>query len=360
MSDYPSSRQGPGRDTGTLHASCCRATRQPLDDLTVRSGTGRAGDLVVAEVLRVGAYPALETTDAREVRLRPGTRILGVLGNRFTTTSIYGTVPADGLDTGDGAEADLLAVGGIIGVAASTPAGMGQPTRVRLLGLAYGADGQQLRAQPIRSEAAARVPIILVGGTAAEVGKTTFAANLVNYLSGVCGLRVGVTKLAGTGRLRDLLTLADAGASVALDFVDGGLPTTYGHPDELVTGVARHLVDRLAGDGAEIVVAELGGDLWGAGIPALLHDPALTATARALVVIPSDAMAAYGAATWLQDQNFTVPIAHGVPRRNITAAQERLGTILGEHVFDAMRRTELDAFRERFLAASTAGATSSR
>jgi hypothetical protein len=337
-------------------ASCTRSLGPLPGELRAVAGTGRAGDLVIARITRIGAYPRTENTHGREVLVRPGDEIVGVLGDRHSSTSIYGGLPPDGLAVTPGAPADLLAVGGVIGTAASSPASLGAPTRLELAGLAAPAGGEPLRIRPALSAARPAVPLVLVGGTAAEVGKTTFAAALVHHLTHRHGLAVGVTKLAGTGRMRDLLTMADAGARCAADFVDAGLPTTYSVPPSTVTGVARHLIADLARDGARLIVAELGGDLWGAGIPAILADDAVSAMACCLVLVPSDTMASLGAATWVRSSGIAIPTVHGVPFRNVVAARQRLLDGLGVRPVDPQDAVDLDRVYDELIHPALAGA----
>ncbi|MDN3260529.1 hypothetical protein QWJ26_12030 [Streptomyces sp. CSDS2] len=318
----------------TVIASCTRGTATLPERFTAVAGTGRVGDLVIARVVRVGAYPRVENTHGRDVRIRAGDEIVGVLGDRHSTTSIYGGLPAGGLAVEAGTPADLLAVGGVVGTAASSPASLGTATALELVGLAADESGRVISLRSKAVDTVPATPVVFVGGTAAEVGKTTFASALVHHLAVRHGMRVGVSKLAGTGRLRDLLTLADAGAHCAADFVDAGLATTYGHSPEAVVGAARHLMGRLTDEGADIIVAELGGDLWGAGIPDILGDAGLVAAARALVLVPSDTMASLGADTWLAQNGITIPPVHGVPHRNVMAARERMGRGMGVRPVD--------------------------
>lgn len=335
----------------TVIASCTRGAGSVSDQFVVLEGTGYAGDLVLTEVVSVGAYPRVENIHGRDVRIRPGDQVVGVLGDRHSTTSIYGGLPQGGLQVRCGDRADLMAIGGVVGIAESCPTSLGPATELRLLGLAGNTDGQVVRLIPKSADVVPEVPLVLVGGTAAEVGKTTFAAALVHHLAIRHGKRVGVTKLAGTGRLRDLLTLADAGAHCAADFVTAGLGTTYGHDETVVAAAARYLLNRLADDGAEIIVAELGGDLWGAGIPGIVRDPEIAAQARFLVLVPSDTMASLGAETWLKQNGIAIPAVHGVPYRNVLAARERLGRGMGVRPVDPSDAADLER-----LAAEITGA----
>ncbi|MFI6146629.1 hypothetical protein [Streptomyces sp. NPDC051109] len=342
----------------TVIASCTRGAQALPAHLTAAEGIGRPGDLVIARVVKVGAYRQVENTHGRDVRIRAGDEIVGVLGDRHSTTSIYGGLPEGGLAVTAGTPADLLAVGGVIGIAASSPASLGTATALELVGLATDAEGRVVRLEPQTASSVAGTPIVFIGGTAAEVGKTTFASALVNHLATRHGLRVGVTKLAGTGRLRDLLTLADAGAHCAADFVDAGLATTYGHAADTVVGSARHLVGRLTEQGAEIIVAELGGDLWGAGIPDVLRDADLVAAARALVLVPSDTMASLGADTWLSLNGITIPAVHGVPHRNVMAARERVGRGMGVQLVDPHDEQDMERMVREVLLPALAPAGS--
>ncbi|WP_410670082.1 hypothetical protein [Amycolatopsis sp. cmx-4-68] len=336
-------------------ASCTRGAEALPEQFTTIEGIGQAGDLVLTRVVAIGAYPRVENRQGREVLLRTGDEVVGVLGERHSTTSIYGGLPAEGLKVVPGTPVDLMAVGGVIGIAASSPKTLGTATALEAVGLVAAADGsgQPVRLTPRIGGAVGGTPVVFVGGTAAEVGKTTFAAALVHHLVTRYGLRVGVTKLAGTGRLRDLETLADAGAHCAADFVDAGLATTYGHSAETVSGAACHLIGRLGDEGAQIIVAELGGDLWGAGIPAILTHPALSAAARGLVLVPSDTMASLGADVWVRESGITIPVVHGVPHRNVMAARERLGTGLGVQPVDPSDPADLERLCGTLLATTT-------
>lgn len=67
---------------------------------------------------------------------------------------------------------------------------------------------------------------IFVFGSSAEVGKTTFVCNLANALKQNYSL--SILKICGTGRLKDKMSYIRTEVSPIFDFVDFGLPTTYG------------------------------------------------------------------------------------------------------------------------------------
>jgi len=328
----------------TVVASCARGFGLESAGLSVGTGPGRAGDLVAARVTSVGSYPEVETPSGRDRRLRPGDVLVGVLGVRESTTSLYGGVPAAGVPLEPGDPLDLLAVGGVLGHATGWPSAMGEPTRLAVLGRVCraGQPGEPLSLRPRSAHDVPRVPLILVGGTAAEVGKTTLSTKLVRHLADARGLRVGVCKLTGTGRMRDLLSLLDAGAVAGADFVDAGVATTYGLGADGASGVARWLVGRLAGEGVDVVVAELGGDLSGGNVSGILADPLLAGITRHLVVVGSDAMAAFGARCWLDRHGLTYRTSFAVPRRNPRANEQRFTSLLGVAPVDPDRAESLD------------------
>ncbi len=334
----------PLQRTELVVTSCARGAKIDEAPTSLTLGRAHPGDLIVAKVVSVGSYPAVELPDGRERRIWPGDRIVGVAGHRHSTTSIYGSIPHDGLALPAVHDLDLLAVGGVVGNAESWPASMGAPTKLQALGLLRDdTTGTPLCLQQRQANEVPDIPLILIGGTAAEVGKTTLASKVVNYLAEQKGLRVGVCKMAGTGRMRDLRSLMDAGASVGLDFVDGGLPTTYGPDATAVTAVGRWLVHTLAQSTIDIAVGELGGDIIGANVPALLKDPQISRAATQLAVVGSDVLSCVGAAAWMERNNVSYVTKYAVPRRTPAASAERLADQLGDSLVDPDDRSSLAA-----------------
>lgn len=330
-------------------ASTTRAAELPPGTVHPEMGRGHVGTLVLCEVTHLGAYRKLETVAAREVPLRRGALFVGVLAKRYSTHSFFGHVPPDGIPLPSMEDYDLLAVGGIIGRCTSAPQYLGPPTKVRILGgISDGGPGGSLCStlpsvkRTVEDELRLRSRLILVCGTAAEAGKTTFAANLVHHLAHRQSRRVAVAKLAGTGRLRDLRKLAGAGAVASLDFVDGGLPTTYGVGGDIVVGVARGVLNRLSSFGAEFIVAECGGDIMGAHVDEILTDQQISNGTSALVIVPSDALAAYGAEKLLPQIGIEEPPWFGVPTKNAAAAHWRAERLLRRRMIDASSATDLD------------------
>lgn len=329
--------------------SCTRGAPPLPDRYSLSSGRGAVGDLVLGEIVEVGFYRRLEPISGIEVDLALKDTVIGVLANRYSATCIYGGIVSGSVDVSDGTVLDLLCEGGQIGVARSSP--HGGPTKVRLRGLVADrkSAGRPLSMTIRYADSFPHVPIVLVGGTASETGKTTFAKRLVNHLSARGDLRVGAAKLAGTGRMRDLRSLLGAGAHCGLDFVDAGLASTYGHDDGVVAGAARYIFSELAQQQVDVIVAELGGDLWEAGVPEILRDRDIQQATVGLIVVPSDTMASLGASVWVEKNAIPIPVYHAAPPRNIEAARVRMQGNLGVGIFDAGQKQDLETLANLLL-----------
>src|SRR6202022_4572289 len=68
--------------------------------------------------------------------------------------------------------------------------------------------------------------VIAVCGTSMDAGKTQTATSLIMGLHRQ-SIAVAGVKLTGTATGKDAWNMLDAGAYIALDFVDGGFPSTY-------------------------------------------------------------------------------------------------------------------------------------
>ena len=321
--------------------------------------------LLLQTLADAGSIRSLENQQGREVALYRGDRFVGVLAHRRSSTSEYGEVPP-GVGPGAPRELDLLSHGGVVGRGLSIPPARaaGGFTRVRVLG-ALAQQGRALRlrdlcgcppepgpdAPPRRRQPA--VPTLLVCGSAAEVGKTTTCAALIRALKRR-GLVVGAAKLTGTGRLRDILAMRDAGADHALDFPELGLATTY-TAAQPVLEAAREILGRLDASGCQVVVAELGGDIIEANADALLADPRIAGRCRAIVHVAGDVLGILGAAALYRRFGLRQPIQPTLPKgRNPLGTVERLREF-GWDALDALDAAACDAYVERLLAVGVSG-----
>ncbi len=324
--------------------------------------------LLLQTLADAGSIRSLENRQGREVALYRGDRFVGVLAHRRSSTSEYGEVPP-GFGPGAPRELDLLSHGGVVGRGLSIPPARaaGGFTRLRVLG-ALVHQGRALRLRdlcarppapgpgpgpdaPQRSRQPA-VPTLLVCGSAAEVGKTTTCAALIRALKRR-GLVVGAAKLTGTGRLRDILAMRDAGADHALDFPDLGLATTYTAAAPVLEA-AREILGRLDASGCQVVVAELGGDIIEANADALLADPRIAGRCSAIVHVAGDVVGILGAAALYRRFGLRQPIQPTLPRgRNPLGTVERLRGF-GWDALDVLDAAACDAYVERLLAVGVA------
>jgi hypothetical protein len=133
--------------------------------------------------------------------------------------------------------------------------------------------------------------ILVVCGTSMDAGKTHTA---VSTIMGLCGSgnRVAGIKLTGTATGKDTWNMLDAGACVALDFVDGGFPSTYLCSLDDLIGLYGLLIGRATAHNVDWVVIEVADGLLQRETAALLQARRFTASVDAWVFAAGDPMAA--------------------------------------------------------------------
>ncbi|PAY08669.1 MULTISPECIES: hypothetical protein [Bradyrhizobium] len=246
------------------------------------------GDVVVASVENVAKNSTLELNNGRRASLHEGDVIAAVFGNRYATLQFEGLV-------GRNEDAcDLLSMGGLCGIVQSKHSKVAEPTRLRLLGAVADKHGRPLKMRDhhLKAATAQRWPhIAVVCGSSMNAGKTYTAMSIIKGLS-KAGRNVAGIKLTGTATGKDTWSMLDAGASVALDFVDGGYPSTYmcGH-DELLQ-LHHLLVGYAAAQSAEYVVVEIADGLLQRETAMLLQSPSFTSTVDSWIFAGGDPMAA--------------------------------------------------------------------
>src|SRR6266851_3149151 len=200
-----------------------RVPASSFQRLLPRPEPPHVGDIVLARVESIGKNVALDITTGRRCGLHPGDLVAVVFGNR------YATLQFEGYARSAGDRCDLLSVGGLCGLVESRHDSVPEPSKLRIEGALGDANGLPLRLQdfalPDTSRADRRPRIAVVLGTAMDAGKTHTARSVILGLRRQ-GIPVAGIKLTGTAAGRDTFTMLDAGACVALDFVDGGLPST--------------------------------------------------------------------------------------------------------------------------------------
>lgn len=275
--------------------------RVPLREMkTLLTGeqVPRAGDLVLARVIRTRQHGRLELTQGRRARLYPGDEIIVCYGNRYAPDQFEAEIPGN-LDP-----CHLVAAGGIASSCLSRSAKVRPPTEIEPLGLIGDGDGRRLNladhALPaLALPACRRPPVIAVAGTTMNAGKTTAAAHLIRGLVR-SGCRVGAAKITGTGAGGDKWFMTDCGAGQVLDFTDAGHPSTYLLPPETIESIAHTLTGHLAREGAGVVVLEIADGLYQQETARLLAGRFFADWVDGVLFAAADAMGAVAGARALE------------------------------------------------------------
>jgi len=257
----------------------------------------QAGEIVLAELEKIGKNASLELPNGRRCNLHEGDRLAVVFGNRYATMQFEGYVRADGRGC------DLLSMGGVCGLVASKHASVAEPSKLRLLGAIGDDHGRPLR---LSEFAVAPTPalehprVIVVCGTSMEAGKTYTVASLIKGLRRQ-GHRVAGIKLTGTATGKDTWSMLDAGACVALDFVDGGYPSTYLSTLEELLNLYGLLINHAASRRVEWVVVEVADGVLQRETAALLQTWRFTTSVDAWLFAAGDPLGAAAGIRVLRD-----------------------------------------------------------
>jgi hypothetical protein len=254
------------------------------------SDSPQSGDIALARMEKIGRNANLELPNGRRCSLHEGDLLAVVFGNRYATMQFEGYARADG------EYCDLLSMGGLCGIVESKHAKAADPSRMRLLGFIGDADGRPLRLRRFAltpTAAIARPRVIVVCGTSMDAGKTYTATSVIRGLRRD-GHRVAGVKLTGTATGKDTWNMLDAGACVALDFVDGGFPSTYLCNLEELQNLHQVLIAHAASRGAAYVVIEIADGLLQNETAALLQSSCFTQTVDAWIFAAGDPLAAAG------------------------------------------------------------------
>lgn len=219
--------------------------REIADNLLPLDSDPRANDVMIARVKWIGRHTGIELDSGRKSRFFPGDLVGVVFGNRYATRQFYGIVPP----AQD--EYHMLSQGGVCGQVISAPDNFTEPTVLKPLGYVRDArrlsTGEHLNLRnhvvKLPGNTDRRPTTITVIGSSMDAGKTTTAAQLINGLT-KAGKRVGAAKITGTGCVKDINRMKDAGAVHVMDFVDFGHGSTFRASgedlEEIVEGVLSH------------------------------------------------------------------------------------------------------------------------
>lgn len=272
---------------------------------------GHEGDLVVLAVSESNGYRpmAVQNATGRIVSLFPGRSLIGVLGMRQSTGQAMGQVPTEAI--GRGSRLHLLSEGGVVGFAAVESS----QVALDLLGFLTH-DGtpvnlSQWGASPV--EPCTLPPVILVGGTATGIGKTTLACRIIHLLARDKMQRVASIMLSGSGGKADTLAHRSAGAHIFHSFIEAGLCNSYGCSPERYVSLVDNLCYEIAHkEHPSVLVGEMGGDLLWGNNEVLLRRASFMHNVVCLFVVSHDTLGAFGATHVLRDWEVNVPLRYVV------------------------------------------------
>jgi hypothetical protein len=254
------------------------------------SDSPQAGDIALAQIEKIGRNANLELPNGRRCSLHQGDLLVVVFGNR------YATMQFEAYARRDEDRCDLLTMGGICGLVESKHAKAADPSKLRLIGFMGDQDRRILRLRRFALAprfSALQPRVVVVCGTAMDAGKTHTALSLIMGLRQK-GLRVAAIKLTGTATGKDTWNMLDAGACLALDFVDGGLPSTYLCSAYELVALHQLLIAHAAVQEPDYVVVEIADGLLQNETATLLQNQRFTRTVDAWVFAAADPLGAAG------------------------------------------------------------------
>lgn len=298
------------------------------------------GDVVIARLEMIGKNTRLELASGRACNLYEGDLLALVFGNRYATKQF------EGYARSNGEFCDLLSMGGVCGLVTSKSDGIAEPSKVRQLGALGDDQGRALKLRhfAVSSPAESKWPrVVVVCASEMDTGKTHTAASLIVGLRRH-GHRVGAIKLTGTAAGRDLWRFIDAGACAALDFVDGGHPSTYLCSLHELLDLNRTLVAHAAIRGADWVVVEIADGLLQKETSALLKSAAFKSTVDAWVFVTNDPLGAVGGICMLRAWGIApVAISGLISMSPLAMAEARAGTGVECLTVDQLRNGVLNS-----------------
>lgn len=294
-----------------------RVERRDVSGLSDDFPQIKPGDLLLAQVERIGQHKNVQLARGRPSALNPGDHVVVAAGNRYAPDQFEGVaeISPEGCD--------LLAAGGIAGRMRHAHASMAAPTRLKPLGLLTGTGGKivNLAAYGLKhTTMPEHVRVIGVFGTSMNSGKTTAAVSLAYGLRSA-GFRVGGIKATGTGAFGDFNAFEDACVPV-LDFTDAGMATTYQMPMTRIEQGFDCLVSAHAERGIDIVVAEFADGVFQQETAAILTNAHIRHRIDAFLFASGDAAGAIGGVEVLRRQGIEPFGVSGLVSCSPLAAEE--------------------------------------
>ena len=287
------------------------------------------GQAVVVKVLEEQTkYGKLELTTGLMSKIKKGELIVGVLGERKALAGIVGIIPKE-IKTGD--VLNVLNIGGVIGKATSWNKDfVDSPIPVKILGEVI-INNKSLNIhdsiQKLDSVLLKTVPLIVVMGTAMNVGKTTATVKLIQSIKNKTKLNLVAAKLSGIAAQKDILAMKKAGAGQVLSFLDVGISSTINNHG-LVVPAAKTIINKLTKEKPDLIVVELGDGIIGwYGVEKLLNDKEFSKAMSFNIMCAHDLVGAKGSYDMLNDLNLKIDFFAG-PVTNNTAGTDYIENIL--------------------------------
>ena len=279
--------------------------------VSVERQAAQVGDVVAVRALSESVtYGNLELPSGRLAKVNAGDTLLGVLGKRRALKGFVGDVPKE-VAAGD--RLHLLNMGGVIGECSGHHSALSDAIEVEVVGLVVDEIGLTVNiaetAIPASDTLRVSAPVVVVGGSCMNSGKTVAAVELIKQASN-SGLRVAGAKLTGVACLRDTLNMEDHGAFETVSFLDAGLPSTVDRDDlpQMAKGLLNYLNDR----DPDLIVVELGdGIIGGYGVEEILSDEEFRNAISSFVFCAPDYVAVTGGLQVLEDLGLKADVVAG-------------------------------------------------
>lgn len=267
-----------------------------LNSSMTESYTPADGDVALFEVLTIGKHKSIQSETKRIVAIFEGDIIMAAFANRYATSQFEGYVPDVPTQ-----ELDILGAGGAIGLVRSKNASLEEvePTKLRLLGYVTNKQGDvyntkflHTRRVTFNGQVPNQAKVILSVGSSMDSGKTTSAAYLARGLK-TTGKKVAFIKLTGTSFTKDKDFVYDCGADIAIDFTDGGFPSTYMCSKEEILDLYQTLLNMLAPEAPDYIVMEIADGLLERETDFLINDSRFMSTIDNVVFSCGDSLGVF-------------------------------------------------------------------
>ncbi|TNF90638.1 MAG: DUF1611 domain-containing protein [Gammaproteobacteria bacterium] len=297
------------------------------------------GDLVMAEVVRIGQHTRLELQCGRRARMHIGDRVLVCYGNRYAPDQFEASLPPDL------GECHLVAAGGIAAQMQSRHRVMKRPTLLQPVGLITDADGRRINLRDyslVRCEMPMQRPLtVAVAGSSMNAGKTTSASYLIKGLDRA-GMKVSAAKITGTGSGGDFWFMVDSGAQPVLDFTCVGHATTFGLSERELEEVMETLVGELASHQPDVIVLEVADGIFQQETASLLASDCFRRLVDKILFTAGDATGALAGKLWLdQHQLPLIGISGALTESPLAAREAERASCLPVYTTDQLGDPEL-------------------